>query len=338
MTLHNQRQQVHPSPPARESQQCAFCGYDIPTVPIRGSSGLIFCSEGCRNAYEGGDEPFAGRLGFRQFVTGVSALDKLLPWGLPANSFVLLAGPEGIRHRSLQTELVWRALNRGECGIIITFVDPPVAVVEHFLAFGWNVLPYLESGALQIIDCFTNRLREEHQSPDQQVKWNAFLANFLDEAVTTVRDTTDLREVENKLHKKLKERKMVGSGLVVIDSLNEIKVQGYELEAEQFIKEVRGDVCKRKFVPIFASTTVTEETRFLQDYSYLFDGIVDMQKNETLFPDVRLKQLSIRKMDGVGYHPYWATYKNTGNGFEIYDPEEELDSEYVSPSGTFIGY
>jgi KaiC/GvpD/RAD55 family RecA-like ATPase len=309
--------------------QCSFCGYEIPASPIRRPDGTPFCSERCRDAYGDGDEPFADRFGFKQFVTGVNALDALLPWGVPSNSFVLLAGQDGIRHRGLQTELVWRALTRDESAIIITFVVSPVAVVEHFLTFGWNVLPYLESGQLRIVDCFTNRLREEHQSPDRRVPWSRFLDGFLEDAVTIVRDTTNLRSVENDLLGALDEREMAGSGVVVIDSLNEVSLQGNELQTEQFIKEVRADVCDRLFVPIFASTTISEEGTFVQEHAYLFDGIVDMMIDENAVPGVRLKRISVRKMDGVQYFPHWAAYENTGYaGFRTYDPRTELDAIY----------
>lgn len=315
--------------PAHVSVECAFCGYQIPTTPVPSEAGVLCCSEHCRDAYEAGDEPFAGRVGFKRFSTGVAALDDLLPQGIPANSFVLLAGEEGIRHRGLQTELVWRALRRGEPAVVISFVDPPIAVVEHFFTFGWNVLPYLESGQLQVVDCFTSRLREEHRSPEHQVPWNEFLRGALEEAVTVVRDTGDLRETENRLHECLVAREMVGTGLVVVDSLNEVEIQGQGHETEQFVKEIRGDVCARKFVPIFASTTGTEDRKFAREHAYLFDGIVQMRRNDSLVEGAWLKELGIRKMDGVPYRPHWVAYENTGRGgFRTFDPETEFASMY----------
>ena len=315
------------------SRYCAFCGYEIPTTPTRSASGESCCSERCRRALDAGEKPFAGRFGFKRFSTGVSALDSLLPQGIPTNSFILLAGPEGIRHRGLQTELLWRTLVRGDPAIIITFVDPPVAIVEHFLTFGWNVLPFLESADLRIIDCFTSRLRDEHQTPDHQVKWNDFLGDFLDESVSIIRDTGDFRAVEDRLHVQLEDADMTGTGIVVIDSLNEAEVQGREFETKQFIKEVRGDVCSRKFVPIFASTTRTDDGQLAGDAAYLFDGIVEMRRTERLVEGVRLKQLSIRKLDGVRYRPHWVAYENAGaTGFQLFDPETALQSVYGSPS------
>lgn len=319
----------------RESpeQFCAFCGFEIPTAPVESTDGRTCCSDRCREASAADEQPHAGRFGFKQFYPGVAALDALLPWGMPANSFVLLAGHEGIRHRGLQTELVWRALRRGERAIMISYVDPPVAVADHFLTFGWNVLPYLEAGDLHIIDCFSNRLREEHQSPSHQIPWNDHLDGFLEDAVSTISDTTNLRSVENSLHETLRDQEMIGSGLVVIDSLNEIELQSHEHGTEQFIKEIRADVCNRNFVPIFASTTLSEHEDFARGHAYLFDGIVDMQREESIIPGSRIKELSVRKMDGVRYRPEWAAYENAGHGFELYDPHTDFEMMYPTAPG-----
>lgn len=312
---------------------CQFCGYEITGTPHRTSEG-VFCSERCRDAFDSGQEPFAGRTGFKYFRTGVSAMDALLPDGVPANSFVLLAGTGGVRHRGLQTELLWRTLTRGEPAIVMSYVDPPVAIVEQFLTFGWNVLPYLESGRLQIIDCFTSRLRKEHQSPTDQTDWNEFIAGFLDGSVSRIHETGNLESVEDSLHTQLVDMEMVSTGIVVIDSLNEVEIQGHESETEQFIKEVRADVCSRKFVPIFTSVTGSENDPFARDYRYLFDGIVEMRVDESVGENVRLSQLGVQKMDGVLSRPHWVTYEIMGRaGFQVVDPTELLASTHGIPAG-----
>ena len=321
--------------PSTTEQRCAFCGFVIPSTRVSGIDDHAFCSRRCHDAFARGEEPHAGRFGFKQFFTGVAALDDLLPWGMPANSFVVLAGREGIRHRGMQTELVWRTLTRGEPAIVITYVDPAVAIADHFLTYGWNVLPYLEGGDLHIIDCFSNRLREDHQSPSHQVAWNDHLDGFLDDSVTVISDTTNLRSVESALHATLERQEMVGAGVVVIDSLNEIELQSQETDTEQFIKEIRADVCNRNYVPIFASTTLSDAEDFAQRHAYLFDGIVDMRRDESLIPGARIKQLSVRKMDGVRYRPEWAAYDNAGRGFELYDPHADLEVFYPTSSNQF---
>lgn len=311
---------------------CPFCGYEVTGESVHHSSGLVFCSERCRETYESDEVSFAGGHDFKRFSTGVSVLDSLVPNGIPTNSFLLFTGTGGIRHRGMQTELLWRRLVNGESAIVITFVDPPIAIVEHFLTFGWNVLPFLESGDLHIIDCFTALLRKEHQTPEHQADWNSFVLEFLEDAVTSVHDPGDLMAVEDHLHELLEAKEMTGSGIVVVDSLNEVEIQGHESETEQFIKEVRGDICSRKFVPIVTSMTRSENVQPTGDYTYLFDGIVEMQRTEAYADGIRLKQLSVQKMDGVLYRPHWVTYEILGpQGFRIFDPNELLASVYRGP-------
>lgn len=320
---------------ATDRQRCAFCGYGIPTEPVRTPSGAVCCSEACSAAIEAGETP-PDHPAVTWRTTGVAALDTLLPRGFPSNSFVLLSAVDGIRHRELGTELVWRTLARGEPAVVVALVDPAVAVVQQFLTLGWNVLPFLESGDLHIVDCFTSRLREKHQTPQHQVEWNAFLDRFLEDGATVVLEPSDLRAVEDALHDRLEAADMVGQGIVVIDSLNEVERQGHETGTEQFVKEVRGDVCSRKFVPIFASVTTNGGESFLKRSQYLFDGIVEMRHTESLVDGVRLKQLGVRKMDGALYHPDWVAYEQYAGGLRTFDPATDLGAVYgplSSPSG-----
>lgn len=316
--------------------QCDFCGYGLPRSSIVSESdgAHAFCSEGCRSAFEAGERPFVGRHAYKRRSTGVTALDALLPWGLPANSFVLLSGAPGIRHRELQTELLWRTLQRGEPAIIVSLVDPPVAIVEEFLELGWNVLPYIESEQLMIVDCFTSRLREDHQSPDPQTEWNEHLRPRIDPVVTSVDAPTDMRAIENRLLQARETLDMTGTGIIVIDSLNELETQGQEHQTRQFLAEIRAEVCKRLSIPIFASVTTSVEESYSLEHSYFFDGIVDMQRAEELMPGVRIKRLSVRKMDGVGYLPHWVAYENFGDGFVLFDPDLTESVYLTPPTGT----
>jgi len=250
---------------------------------------------------------------------------------VPTNHFVLLSGTQGSRHRELQTELLWRTLNRGQPAIIISMVDPLVAIVEEFLELDWYVLPYLDAGQLQIVDCFTSRLREGHQSPNRLIDWNQHLKGRIDPIVERVEDATDMPAIENRLFAAIDTVDIAGTGIVVIDSLNELEIQGQRLQASQFLQEIRAEVSKRLFVPIFASATMSAEKAYSLKHSCFFDGIIDMRRNESVVADMRLKQLSIRKMDGASYLPHWVAYENFGDGFVSFDPNH-AQSVYQSPS------
>jgi archaellum biogenesis ATPase FlaH len=204
---------------------CGFCRLPIPEAPVERTvdgTARSFCSQACGDAYERTDAAFDEYHGHRRAVTGVSALDASLPQGFPRNAFVLVPGEAGTRDRAVGAELVWRTLQRGEPVVFVSFQEPPGAVVQQFLTLEWNVLPYLESGLLHIVDCFTYRLDDRDRMFERMDDWNAHLYDVAEDATTTVRDPTDVGEVHNKLDNALEARDMVDRGMVIIDSLTEL--------------------------------------------------------------------------------------------------------------------
>ena len=309
------------------AERCAFCGMPVPLEPVTATvdgEELTCCSAACRDALEAGDGD-AEHHGHRRFRPGVSALDSSLPQGSPRNAFVLLAGEAGTRDRAVHAELVWRTLQRGEPVVILSFQEPPGSVVQQFLTLEWNVLPYLESGQLHIVDCFTYRLSDRDRMFDRMDDWNSHLYDVATDATTTIRDPSDLGEVRNKLDNALEAREMVDQGLVLVDSLTELGTLVQPVQAYDFVKDLRADVCKGRFVPVFAGATIAGTTdEFPHDLSYVVDGIVEMRLNEEIIPDTLIKEARIRKLNGVLVIPEWHAYEYTsGLGMVTFDPEEE---------------
>jgi KaiC/GvpD/RAD55 family RecA-like ATPase len=312
---------------------CSFCRLPIPETPIEreiDGEARPFCSQACCDAYERTDAAFDEYHGHRRAVTGVSALDASLPQGFPRNAFVLVPGEAGTRDRAVGAELVWRTLQRGEPVVFVSFQEPPGAVVQQFLTLEWNVLPYLESGLLHIVDCFTYRLDDRDRMFDRMDDWNAHLYDVAEDATTTVRDPTDIGEVHNKLDNALEARDMVDQGMVIIDSLTELGTLVQPVQAYNFVKDVRADVCKGRFVPIFAGATISAGSadQFPHDLQYTIDGLIEMRLNDEIVPDTLIKQIRIRKLNGVLVIPEWHAYEYTaGIGMVTFDPEEEMEAD-----------
>jgi len=317
-------------------ERCDFCRLPtaVDTVELEHEGTTYeFCSTACRQAMQESDRVFTEYHGHRRFAPGVSALDASLPEGLPRNSFVLLTGQAGTRTEALHAELVWRTLRRGEPAVVVTFQEPPTSVVETFLTMEWNVLPYLETGQLGILDCFTYRVGDRDRMHDRMSAWNQHLRRVTEPATESVRDPSDMSELANKLDNCLEAESMVDTGLVLIDSLTELGALVQPVRAYNFVKDLRADVCKGRFVPVFAGATFSGESgSFPHDLDYLVDGIVDLELNGEIVDDTLLRRIRIRKMSGVLTISEWSAFEYTGGtGLVPFDPGEEMAESEGGP-------
>ena len=312
--------------------RCDYCRLPCPTAPVtleRGGTSYEFCCGACERAFGESEAVFTDYHSHRRLQTGVSALDASLPEGIPRNSFVLLSDLAGTRSEAMQAELVWRALQRGEPVVVVSFLEPPVSVVQEFVSLSWNILPSLEDGQLVILDCFTYRVDDRERMYDRMNDWNTHLWEVAEDATLTVRDPTEMEQLQNRLDRALERVGAQDEGIVVLDSLTELGSLVQPVQAYNFLKDVRADICKGRFVPLFAGATVTGgESQFPHDLGYIADGIVELQLNEDLVEDALLKQLRVRKMSGVLTFPQWRVYEFTsGKGLVTFDPVEELQDE-----------
>jgi len=308
--------------------RCDFCRLPIPGQPAtaeRDGQTYTYCCGACRAAARNAETVSTQYHGFRRVSTGVDPLDESLPQGIPRNSFVLLTDLAGTRTEAIQAELVWRTLRRDEPAVFVSFLEPPISVVQEFVTLDWNVLPYLESGQLQIVDCFTYRLENRERMYERFNDWNAFLSETAADATTQVRDPTELGELHNRIDDVLETRAMEDQGVVVIDSLTEFGSLVQPVQAYEFLKDVRAEVCKSRFVPIYAGATVTgADQQFPHDLNYVVDGIVELNLGEDLVAGSLTKQIRVRKMNGVLAVPKWTLYEYTaGEGIVTIERREE---------------
>jgi KaiC/GvpD/RAD55 family RecA-like ATPase len=317
--------------PPDEEVVCDFCRMPVPDEPVETDAG-VFCSHACRDRLAETGEPFDEYHGHRRLTAGVSALDASLPQGFPRNAFVLVAGEPGTRDRALGAELAWRALERGEPVVFVSFQEPPSAVVQQFLTLEWNVIPYLERGQLHIVDCFTYRLDDRDRMFDRMDEWNAYLSDVSREATTTVRDPSDINEIGNKLDNALEDRGMVDDGIAIIDSLTELGTLVQPVQAYDFVKDIRADVCKGRFVPVFAGGTIGGggggSDAFPHDLSYVMDGLIELRLNDEIAAETLIKEVRIRKLNGALVVPEWRAYEySPGVGMVPFEPKRDAEGE-----------
>ncbi|RQG97952.1 RAD55 family ATPase [Natrarchaeobius chitinivorans] len=284
--------------------RCDHCGYPIPDEPISTDGGR-FCSTSCTEATESGST-LSDLEGYKRVPSGVEPIDSLVPNGMPADAFVLVSGEEGTRRSELLTELAWRALERGESIAVVSYANPPTATLERFFENDWNVVPALEDGRVRILDCFTHRLADREGFLEARNEWTEFVSDAAGDAIVDVSDPGDVREVANTLLGTLEDLEMTETGLVVIDSLDELDALVQDQLVHNFLKDVRATVCKARYVPIFAGVSATGNES-VPDDEYVVDGIVDLRLADHLEPEARLSQLAVRKLIGARFLPQWIT-------------------------------
>ncbi|MFC6768375.1 RAD55 family ATPase [Natrinema soli] len=310
--------------------ECDHCQYPIPGDIEDGDDGR-YCSVACRDAADD-DSTLSDPCAYKRFVSGVEPLDSLVPNGIPADSLLLLSGDEGTRRAELGIELVWRALERGEPTVVVSLTNPPTATLERFYQNGWNVLPALENDRLRILDCYTHRLDDREAFLERRNEWTTFVGEAAADAIVEVRDPSDRRELTNSLTGALDDLEMTETGLVTIDSLDELETVFRDRQAHDFVEDIRATVCKARFVPIVATASTAGQDA--PEAEYVVDGIVDLRLTDRLAPDVRLKQLAVRKLSGAQFLPQWVTYEHEpARGLFAFGPNTNARQVYDLSSG-----
>ena len=257
----------------------------------------------------------------KSFETGIDAVDKVLPKGIPRNSLTILAGDLGTGKSVLMEQLLYSMLKiEKEPCIYMNFEGPPIALQQDMESFGWNIDRYLDSGQLRFLDCFSFRME-----PTETPRYSHF-----------VKDPKDLHSVTSALFTMMEEMKMMGRGAVFVDSLTEMFTLVQEERPLVFhmldgVKSWRAKGPKERLVPFFCSHhTPLRAYADLDDLLfYVVDGIFDVRFNPG-FADrgLLVKQFRVRKMKGAPHETYWVTFQVTQDGIvEVPLPVPVLTSE-----------
>lgn len=316
--------------PGDEAPLCDFCRMPIPGPPIVDTIAdreYVFCTNACRNELVETESVFSEYHGYRRIPTGVDGLDRFLPQGVPRNSFVLISGEPGTRKNDIGTELIWRTLERGEPAAHVAFTEPPLSIVQRFLDMGWNILPALEEDRLRIVDCFTSRVDHADRVHRRLSRWSRYLSSVVAPQTAGVNDPSDPAEVRNKIENVTEDLSLIDRGLVHIDSLTEFGTLVQPIQAYNFVKDIRADVAKGRFVPVFGGATVTTDLdAFPHDLSYVLDGIIDLQLDGETVKDTLIRRVRVRKMNGVLAITEWTAFEYTsGTGMVPFDPLAEIE-------------
>ena len=106
----------------------------------------------------GGEE---GSGSIKRASSGISGLDPLIEGGFPVGKSCLVTGEAGLGKSTICMQFVLRGLLDGEKAVYVAVDNKPADIVEEAASLGWDLLPYVESSQLLILDAspyFTTRM------------------------------------------------------------------------------------------------------------------------------------------------------------------------------------
>lgn len=83
--------------------------------------------------------------------TGIKGLDQMIEGGFPRGSAVLLSGSSGTGKTIIGTQFIMDGLLKNEPGVIVSFEEDAVQILENSRMFGWNLDEYENKNMLKII-------------------------------------------------------------------------------------------------------------------------------------------------------------------------------------------
>ena len=102
-----------------------------------------------------------GSGSIKRASSGISGLDPLIEGGFPVGKSCLVTGEAGLGKSTICMQFVLRGLLDGEKAVYVAVDNKPADIVEEAASLGWDLLPYVESNQLLILDAspyFTTRM------------------------------------------------------------------------------------------------------------------------------------------------------------------------------------
>lgn len=232
---------------------------------------------------------------------GIEPLDIGAPEGALRSSTLLVAGESGTGKSALIAHIAANFMLRGERCIYIALDDSPESFVEQLESFNWPGRDFHSKGLLYIIDGYTYSTGRYVVSSYSKKSVNV---QKIDELVYSILSSIDEIKLEN-------------SGVLIVDSLNDLFYFHDVPKIVMLIKSIRAHVSKlRKIFSIMVLHTDTDEMISIErNIEHLFDGVIYTRVNEDLRKiGIPLKELLIKKLRGTPTNPFWIPYAVTSRG------------------------
>ncbi len=231
----------------------------------------------------------------------IALLDELVPKGFPSNSFILISGEGGIAKSTMVQNIVFNFLKSKYGCFYICIDEHPLSVYQNMILQGFDIKNYCEKGQMLFVDMFSYRLNLSNEevvrlkniiAVNYPTNWQSLLSLLLSHVNILI-------QTYNK-------------ALVVIDSLTELLNKLDMNSVLDFVKSARFEICKKKKIPIFATSHFGIKTfeDFEQVLDYHVDGIFDLRYDPVAMQyGFLVKQIRIRKLRSSLHSSKWHSFE-----------------------------
>ncbi|MHA2374294.1 MAG: RAD55 family ATPase [Candidatus Thorarchaeota archaeon] len=234
-----------------------------------------------------------GRLLYK---TGILAIDREITGGFPRNSFGVIRGPGGGGKSVLLNEMVLSQMNAGKRVIFVCFEDTPVSVLQNLISLGWDYEKNLDSGMIQLVDCFSAQILRRTSKYEH---------------TTLVNNPGEPEEISDAISGLIEDNDSSMIGGVFVDSITELFLQSHPFKAVNAVKAWRATFCKDDLIPFWATyhTGLQQFAAYDDMITYSSDSIIDT-RHEPVFAaaGILIKQFRITKVKGAKHNPVWVTF------------------------------
>ncbi len=237
----------------------------------------------------------------RRIKFRIPLFDELAPQGFTTNSFITISGEGGIAKSLIIQNIVFRFL-KSRYGCVYVCVDEhPLSIYQSMILHGFNARRYLEKEQILFVDMFSYRLNLLNDETTRlksvitvnyPINWQSLLSLLL----------SSVNNLIQKYHRTL----------IIVDSLTELLNKLDVNSVLDFIKSIRFEICKKKNIPIFATSHFGIRTfeDFEQILDYHVDGIFDLRYDPVAMQyGMLVKQIRLRKLRNSKHDNKWHSFE-----------------------------
>lgn len=239
------------------------------------------------------------KFALKRLRFGIPFFDEILPEGFPSNSLILISGEGGIAKTLILQNIALSFMKRGFYCIYLCIDEHPLSFYQSMKLMGLRIEIYLKRKKLMLVDLFSYKLGISNSDVEFQ-EYISVSYPLTQQSLLNLL-TYYIKEIYEKNAKVL----------IIIDSLTELSNRLGINSTIDFIKYLRFEICKKRSIPVFASSHfgMKNYEDFEQSLEYNVDGIIDLRYDplEMQYGSL-VKQLRVRKLRNSIHDNKWHSF------------------------------